>query len=390
MKLSAFIVANRNEILQEWDAFARTLFPASTGKSALALRDHASQILEELSVDIEIPQTAKQQADKSKGIEAATDDGNGDSAAAIHGTLRQYIGFTLGQVAAEYRALRATILRLWLTQITSVTPEVAYDMIRFNEAVDQALAESIETYAERTAQTRDTFLAILGHDLRSPLGAISIAGQYLKKITVGTAGTQAAGARIAMSATSMAAMVNDLLDYGRTRLGGEMPINCRRVNALDVCRAAVDGAAAAHPECVFDLNITSDAENLVGDFDPDRLQQVFANLLDNAYHHGSAEHHITLTASGESDSVVITVANFGSIIPANKLRAIFDPLVQLSPAVSGTVTGPLSGRSGLGLFIAREITIAHSGTIVAESSEQLGTVFTVTLPKHGAGLIALV
>ena len=377
MKLSAFIIANRSEILKEWDAFARTLFPASTGKSTLALRDHAEQILEELSADIEIPQTAKLQADKLKGIDAIADYGN--SAAAIHGTLRQYIGFTLEQVSAEYRALRATILRLWLKQITGVTPDVAYDMIRFNEAVDQALAQSIETFTERTTQTRDTFLAILGHDLRSPLGAISIAGQYLKKLTVGTADTQSAGARIVVSASSMTAMVNDLLEYGRTQLGGKMPINRRRADAMKVCKAAVDGAVAAHPECVFELKIAGDGDNFEGDFDGDRLQQVFANLLDNAYHHGSAERNITLTARSERDSIIVSVGNFGSIIPAHKLHAIFDPLVQLSNVVTGS--GPMPGRSGLGLFIAREITVAHGGTIVAESSKELGTVFTVTLPK---------
>ena len=127
MKLSTFIQAHLEEILSEWDSFARTFFPVSAGMSTLALRDHAKQILQELALDIETDQTSEQQSEKSKGL-ALREPGT-DSAASTHGTQRQYSGFTLVQVTAEFRALRATVLRLWLREIAQVAEEISDDMV---------------------------------------------------------------------------------------------------------------------------------------------------------------------------------------------------------------------------------------------------------------------
>lgn len=378
MRLSAFIQANLPPILVEWDLFARTLFPVETGKTGLALRDHAQQILEELAADMQTAQSAQQQAEKSKGQEPdGTQSSEGkESAAAIHGTLRQYIGYTLVQVAAEFRALRATVLRLWLKQITHVTEDMSYDMIRFNEAVDQALAESVQTYTERTSRARDTFLAILGHDLRSPLTAIALAGHYLKSPTVGTEGTQKAGTRIVTSAAGMSAMVNDLLEYGRNQLGGEMPIERQLVDVKQICLTALEEAQGAHPDFEFDLKATGEA---VDQFDGSRLQQVFGNLLNNAAQYGDKAHPIHLIVEGRPDFVVVQVCNLGPVIPAESLQAIFDPLVQLG--LHGQKNSPFSNSSGLGLFIAREISASHGGVISVESSKEFGTIFTVRLPR---------
>jgi hypothetical protein len=157
MKLSSFITTHMETILTEWDAFARTLGPAATGMTDLALRDHAKQILQATARDIESEQSAAQQSNKSKGWEKD----ERDSAASEHGKIRQEDGFTMMQMVAEYRALRATVLRLWLQQVKNVTEETTTDMLRFNEAIDQAVAESTARYTEQAARTRDTFLAIL-------------------------------------------------------------------------------------------------------------------------------------------------------------------------------------------------------------------------------------
>lgn len=149
MRLSAFIEVNLEEILREWDSFARTLFPAKDRLSALLLRDHAREMLVELMHDIRTPQSPQQQIDKSQGKPSAYH--LDESAASIHGALRHDEGFSVSQVAAEFRALRAVVLRLWLPEISVLPKEVADDIVRFNEAIDEALADSIVTYREFSA-----------------------------------------------------------------------------------------------------------------------------------------------------------------------------------------------------------------------------------------------
>ena len=375
MKLSTFITAHLENILCEWDIFARTLFPASPTPPQNLLRDHGREILQEIVVDLHTHQTAEQQTEKSKG--QADEEVNKKSAAAIHGTLRQASGFTLTQLTAEYRALRATVFRLWMPYMQQHTQESAADMIRFNEAIDQALAESVVTYSENSDRTRDTFLAILGHDLRSPLFTMKLAGSYLMRPAIGTEGTREMGARVARSAASMTAMVNDLLEYARTQLGSGIPLTLLPENMTGICQAALDDAQAGYPDCPFELEAFGD---LSGTFDRARLQQLFSNLLNNAAQYRDGTRAVTITALGEADSITVQVCNHGPVIPAQSLQAIFDPLVQLS-VNAGEQQGAPSSSLGLGLFIAREITSAHGGTITATSNQESGTVFTVKLPR---------
>ncbi|MBC7445250.1 MAG: HAMP domain-containing histidine kinase, partial [Polaromonas sp.] len=352
-----------------------TLFPASPVPPPHVLRDHAREILQEIVADLGRYQTAAQQKEKSEGQDPEAIDKK--SPASIHGTLRQASGFSLTQLTAEYRALRATVLRLWLPHIEPGAPESSTDMMRFNEAMDQALAESVVTYSENADRTRDTFLAILGHDLRSPLSTMAMAGQFLVRPSVGSEGTRQIGARVARSAANMTSMINDLLEYARTQLGSGIPLAPGPVDLREICQAAQDDTQAAYPDCPFALETSGD---LSGSFDGPRLQQLFSNLLNNAAQYRDDTHPVTLSVHGDADGVTAKVCNLGPVIPAQSLQAIFDPLVQLS-VKPGEQQGAPSSSLGLGLFIAREITSAHGGTITAASSEESGTVFTVKLPR---------
>lgn len=144
MRLSTFIESNMEEILGEWDKFAKTLFSAEDKNNAYLLRDHAREVLLEMTIDMETNQSPQQQAEKSKGVVSPYHPD--DSAANVHGVLRHDDGFTVSQVAAEFRALRASVLRLWLPKISVMSKEVVVDIIRFNESIDEALADSIVTY----------------------------------------------------------------------------------------------------------------------------------------------------------------------------------------------------------------------------------------------------
>lgn len=373
MKLSLFITQYLENILVEWEAFAGTLEPSATHMSSLALRDHAKLILTAIAAEMETPQTPRQQQEKSHGL---APEKPGESAAAIHGTLRQLSGFSLIQLTAEFRALRATVLRLWLPHVSAVTEATASDMVRFNEAIDQALAESVVTYSKRAGAARDTFLAILGHDLRSPLATMTLAGTYLSSPALDLEKSREVGKKVQRSAASMTSMVNDLLEYARVQLDGEIPVATDYMDVTEICQPALENARAVHPDCPFAFSASGD---LQGRFDRHRMQQVLSNLLNNAAQYRDQSAPVRMTAVGERESIVITVQNYGQLIPPEARQAIFDPLVRLPEDDGG------NGRSmrsiGLGLFIAREITAGHGGTLEVESDTQHGTVFTARIPR---------
>lgn len=163
MKFSSFIETDLEAILEEWDAFARTLLPAAKTMTDSQLRDHAREILLTIAKDMETSQSEDQRSGKSKRIGGAP---GAVTAGASHGGARHVCGFDLPQLVGEFRALRASVLSLWSRSAvaTNVQP-VLEEIARFNEAVDQALAESVERYSADVARSRDIFLAVLGHDV---------------------------------------------------------------------------------------------------------------------------------------------------------------------------------------------------------------------------------
>ena len=375
MKLFQFINQHIEDIIGEWETFANTLGPAADAMSQLALRDHAKGILEAIALDIATRQNPVEQLEKSQGL-AADEQEDLKSAASIHGALRQASDFSLPQLSAEYRALRATVLRLWLPTVDYMSQSTIQEMVRFNEAIDQALAESIVTYSARADHTRELFLAILGHDLRAPLSTMSMAGQLLGRDEIGHEQVAVIGERVRRSALLMNNMVADLLGFTRTQLGVGMPIKRQASDVEKICRAAVEDASATHPGVQFVLDIRGD---LKGSFDAIRLHQLLTNLLVNAAQYGTAERPVTLGSSTTAQELEIKVTNFGSVIPEEALQVIFKPLVQLSgPDVEDN--RPRTSL-GLGLFVAHEIAQGHGGALTVTSDEIAGTVFTLTLPR---------
>jgi signal transduction histidine kinase len=175
----------------------------------------------------------------------------------------------------------------------------------------------------------------------------------------------------------MKRLITDLLEYTRTRLGAGMPVDRTACDLGPVCEASLEDIRAGNPEQQFvhqmsgDLNLQADAA---------RLQQALSNLLSNAVQHGSRQSPITLTVDGEVDAIVLKVGNSGEPIPPDALQVIFEPLVQ-APNSSAEVNERSKTSLGLGLFIVREIVLAHGGTISVESSDAACTVFTIRLPR---------
>ncbi len=377
MALAGFIRENIESILAEWEAFAVTLSPAAETMTSLALRNHAREILLAIARDIDAGRLdSGPRALPSHGSTVAA---GAETAAAAHGALRQRAGFDLAQHAAEYRALRASVLRLWREHVVLAQESDLADVMCFTDAVDQALAESVASYAREMMRSRDTFLAILGHDLRSPLSAISMSAHYLAASGRVAPDDMPALARISQSTLTMNLLIRDLLEFTRTRLGKRIPVVTATHDIALLCEDAHDEVQAACPDCVVDLELSGDLHAQV---DAARLRQVLSNLLNNAVQYGDAGVPIALSARGDADAVVVEVHNQGPAIPAEALQVIFDPLVQVADGDTRPAD-PLSTSLGLGLFIAHEIVIRHGGTLRVTSTRAEGTAFTVTLPRTG-------
>lgn len=368
--LLAFIERNHEAILMDWEQFARSIVSARHLDPA-ALRDHADGILHDIASDLKLAQTPLQQAEKAQGRQPH---GSQRSQAELHGAERVALGFSVSDTVSEFRALRASVLKLWGEAELSASEVVSGELSRFNEAIDQALAESIVTYSARADQSRELFLAILGHDLRAPLSTMALAGDLLMRPGLPPAQIPIVGARVRRSARLMGAMVEDLLGFTRTQLGSGMPTCLAPIDVRTVCEAAIEDAGATHPGTRFELKLS---DNLKGTFDSVRLHQLFTNLLVNAAQYGAKGHPVVLEAHREADAVVVQATNHGPPIPEASWRSIFKPLIQL-PAGDDD-TRPKTSL-GLGLFVAREIALAHGGSIEVKSNDAEGTTFTVRLP----------
>ncbi|WP_229513033.1 sensor histidine kinase KdpD [Massilia sp. AB1] len=374
MTISAFITDHMEQLLVEWEAFATSFGAVADNMSSLELRDHAKQILEFVARDIQREESAEQTERKSHGRTSAP--GTDDSASVIHGKLRFASGFTLLQLIAEYRALRASVLKLWQQDCGVFSARHAEDMMRFNEAIDQSLADAAVAYSDKLHETRDTFLAILGHDLRGPLAATATAGTYLARPGAFDDRVRQIGVRVKRGAATMSGMVDNLLGLARTQLGEGIPIEPKECDLLEMCQWAVEDAQAAHPDARFDLHATGE---LMGTFDRARLQQLLTNLANNAAQYGTPGKPIDIKIVGQNDDVLLRVENRGPAIPKEALPHLFTSLVQL-PAEEGNAR-PASSL-GLGLFIAKQIAVAHGGDIVVDSDEVNGTAFAVRIPRQ--------
>lgn len=377
MRLAEFILANVEAILADWDAFARGLTPGAK-MTKLALRDDAEAILLATARDMQASQSLAQQASKSKGHGGASGAQSArlDNASALHGVQRVGSGFDIVEVVSEYRALRACVLRLWREVLTQPDLADIDDITRFNESMDQSLAQAVDSYTRRVDQSRHMFLAILSHDLRNPISCIRMAALVVSRSANDNPKSAYALSQIETNTDAITRLIDDLIDFASTGLGSTMPLTRGPVDLEKLCREVVDTCRTAHPGRTLRYHPDGD---LTGDWDAGRLRQVVSNLIGNALQHGAEAGPVELSVVSEGSAVVLSVRNEGAPIPSELLTTIFDPLVR--HAMSESAAPRVRGSIGLGLYIVREIIIAHGGTVEVASTAQEGTTFTVRLPR---------
>lgn len=375
MRLFEFIPQNKERILQEWENFAREIWPGDLPNIRI-LRDHAEEMLDALVADIQTPQSDHQRWKKSTGDGyQSTGSKSVDRSSARHAVSRVQSGFDLRALVSEFRAFRASILHLWSTEPDAAPANKLEDMTRFNEAVDQLLAESIVNYAERVDHSREIFLGILGHDLRSPLSAVSMLAGMLEEHAELSGLPLKMASQIAVSVKAMERMITDLLDFTGTRLGATMTVTRQPMDLEQLGREVIEELRTINPSREFTYEVSGSGK---GEWDPTRLRQLISNLLGNAVQHGFQSTPIGLFINDQGDDIVLGVRNHGNPIPRDSQTIIFDPLRRNS---SEELTRP-AGSIGLGLYIAREVATAHGGAINVSSGED-ETVFLVRLPRKG-------
>jgi signal transduction histidine kinase len=271
--------------------------------------------------------------------------------------------------------LRASVLQLWSKSREGADERDLDDLTRFNESIDQSLAEAVRSYTTRVDQSRELFLATLGHDLRAPLNAIMLSAQLVARSGKLDDEHAEIAARIPPFVNTMTSMIQDLLDFTRTRLGRGMPVSLAPVDLEVLCREVLRQFTAAHPDRTFRYDSDGDTG---GEWDAARLRQVLSNLVANALQHGAESGEITIATSSAGPDVLLAVRNDGPPIPPSAVPTLFNPFVRATTKLRSAK--PREGV-GLGLYISREIVTAHAGTITVASAEGSGTVFTVRLPR---------
>ncbi|WP_210215296.1 sensor histidine kinase [Lichenihabitans psoromatis] len=372
-RLPAFMSENITPIVAEWENFARTLTPTSDGMTPLALRDHIHQILQFVVVDIQSEQTPKEETIKSMGNKARKPD---STAAETHAALRLSGGFNIGQITSEYRALRASVIKLWRRTNPLMDEKDFEDLTRFNEAIDQELTESVTYYTDEVLRSKDLFIGILGHDLRSPVQAITLSAELMSRLGSLNERQIMLLGNMSDSAGRINALIDNLVDVTRARFGNSLAIIRSVMDFGYVAHQLVDETRAVNPSRDIKLDISPGS--LKGEWDKARIGQVFSNLLGNACQYGFKDTSIEVGIASDRESVTLTISNRGVPIPAERISSIFNPLTRATAKTGQHASMNL----GLGLYITNEIVAAHGGTIEVTSSEDQGTTFTLWFPRY--------
>ena len=304
-RLADFIHTEMEAILVNWEAFAGTsCLRRSTTQPPRAARSRPADF-EAVARDLRTLQGRDAQTQKSLGLAPVLSCGARDGCANARRAPRRNSGFDINQLAAEstgaLRGQRSTAVdRMPFRTLKGTRLE---DVIRFNEAIDQALGESIAFFSRRVERSRNLLLGMLGHDMRSPLQTIVMTSTYLSALNAG-ADVSKAASRLINSGAQMKALLDDLLDFNRTQLGLGINVSPKPVDLARLFVDELDRIRAAQPGRDIKLLVSGDC---FGEWDPLRLQQLLANLTLNAINYGTAGTPVQVTLRGDEADVTLDV-----------------------------------------------------------------------------------
>ncbi|MEK7951527.1 PAS domain-containing sensor histidine kinase [Luteolibacter soli] len=253
---------------------------------------------------------------------------------------------------------------------TRLTVLLAVERHAYEASLRQArdTAETKLMDAEETAVLREQFIAVLGHDLRNPLGAITMGTALLAESELSPRDRKLVGA-MESSALRMSELIENVMDFARFRLGGGVVLNRRPSDLQKSFSEVVAELQVMHLGRQIECDIAIDG---LVDCDPARLSQILSNLLANALTHGASDEPVQVTATVEGGDLVLQVVNRGEVIPEAIIESLFQPFTREEARKS-------QNGLGLGLYIASEVAKAHGGSLTAASSSE-GTEFVFRMP----------
>lgn len=373
MKLAPFIKEHHEEIIDEWVNYAEENIEGANKMELEEVRDHIKQMLIMIANNMEKSETGTQQKSKSKGNkENKAGEGN---AAKEHGGQRARIGFDIVDLSSEFRALRASVLRLWEDNSDKKKSEEDFDdMIRFNEAIDELWMDSLQRFHFKVDESKNWFLGILGHDLRNPLAAIKGVQTILKLSKNLSDRERELLERSDSSVKRMAELISNLLELTNLRLGNGLTINKITIDLSKQTEKIVQEMELGYPDASLFIKSPGPVQ---GEWDEGRLDQLMTNLITNGLRHGTPGGPVKISISAEGNNAFLEVHNEGSPMP----QSIKD-MISTGKFSKNEGNSKHNDSYGLGLYIVKEIVDGHNGEIKVTSSKEKGTTFKVTLPRY--------
>ena len=305
-----------------------------------------------------------------------------------HGNQRYRLGFDLKTLVQEYGLLRDIILDIMEEAPANVSPHEVRLLTNFTFT---AIADAVDEHARQEQQQKqDTQAAeiatlnernafekylngIVSHDLRNPLGAIIMTANACMRRGIDDKRANESIRRMEQAAKRALRLVENLLDFTQTRLGGALPMVRKNVSLGDIVQQTIEEIMQARPDAKFETHASG---GLRGDWDADRLVQVIQNLATNALAYGTPSVPVRIEINGDDDMVRLTVKNVGKPISSDRLAFIFQPMQR------ATSESHAKQNLGLGLYIVWHVVAAHGGKTEVTSTHKAGTAFTVHLPRH--------
>ena len=371
VRLSATLEAQREALLEEWKrrVLRDPAVPEANRLPEPALSNCVPALLDALADRLRRDLTSSQAEARALGTAWLSRE---------HAARRREQEYSIASAVREFSHLRSAILALCYAKHIEVT---ASEAAVLHSTIDEAMTtvavemdEAGNAQLRRDVELRERFIAILGHDLRSPLSSVIFSAARLLKDAELSPAALSAVQRIARGGERMQRMAEDMLDLIRSRQAGGIPLKRELTSAYAVCLGAIEEASARHPDRRIELKTSGHGGT--GLWDHGRLTQVLSNLLCNALAHSPPKTAVDLKIDDADEQVAIRVHNQGAI-PAELVPVIFEPFRR---ARGDTARGASDGV-GLGLYIVRELVHAHGGDVRLASSPADGTTFTVVLPR---------
>lgn len=349
--------ARKAEITRVYEALVRAELPELDRLDHAAVIDHLPEFLEGLARWID-GDTAAARA----GFTALAEG---------HAIQRLGYGISLVTVTREYILMRSTILNELLAVPSG--EGTAAQLVRVNAGMDEAVHEAVRRYSSRRDEVRDRFMGVLAHDLRNPLHGIVLAATRIASATSTSAPSIHRLAEIiTRSSERMGRMLHDLVELARGQLGGGIPIVLRQGDMGELCREVIEEVEQAYPGRELALERDGD---LRGVWDHDRVMQALNNLVGFALERGATVVMLGARESADHQAVVTTVHDSGAPLLPEQVAGAFEPFLVDAPS------DPERRGLGLGLYIARQICLAHGARCTLDRSDASGTTLAVVWPR---------